>query len=66
VNEFRRFYDDMNTQLLQANITVLRYDGENDDIIQRASFPDGLTESWRVIDNPGGGDCLFFAISLLL
>ena len=66
VNQFRRYYDDYNTQVLQANIAVLRFDGENDGILQRAPFPDGLTESWRVINNPGGGDCLFFAISMIL
>ena len=63
VQHFTRFYDQINTILLQSNIEYLCINAEKDGILQRKEDLLHIVESWRVIDNPGGGDCLFLAIA---
>jgi len=61
-----RNFDEDYTETLREHVTDL-YDSALRDncIFQRLNDVDEMITSWNVTNNPGGGDCLFYAISQL-
>jgi len=66
-NENERWTDAETTLTLQENIIYLYEDSIRERIT--GNLPEeqkmDLIESWKVIDNPGGGNCLFYAIAMI-
>jgi hypothetical protein len=65
--ENEKFSDGNNTLILQENIIYLYEDAIRERLI--GNLPEeekmDVIESWKVIDNAGGGDCLFLAIAAI-
>lgn len=59
------FADAANTETLQENIIYLYEDAIRERLTPNLSEDEknDIIESWKVIDNRGGGDCLFLAIA---
>lgn len=63
-----RFFDQDNTLILQEQLSYLYDEALRDDCLQHRLNERDLSlivSGWSVINNPGGGDCLFYAISTL-
>jgi len=62
-----RWTDGETTLTLQENIIYLYEDSIREHLT--ANLPEeqkmDIIESWKVIDNPGGGNCLFYAIAMI-
>jgi hypothetical protein len=65
--ENERWTDGDTTETLQENIIYLYEDAVRDHIGDNLTEEEKMEiiESWKVIDNPGGGNCLFYAIAMI-
>lgn len=66
-HENERWTDGQMSLTLQENIIYLYEDAIREHLT--ANLPEeqkmDIIESWKVIDNPGGGNCLFYAIAMI-
>jgi len=64
---FQRFYDNDNSVILRKHIANLYESGITIGVLNQIN-PEEIDKNvlkWSVIDNPGGGDCLFYAVSMI-
>jgi len=67
LKEYEKNLDSRNSSSLRSNINFLYDDGIRDGVIDILPANDisDIINSWNVIDNAGGGDCLFLAVAML-
>ena len=67
LREYEKNLDSTNSILLRGNISFLYDDGVRDGVVDILPNNEivNIIDSWNIIDNAGGGDCLFLAASML-
>jgi hypothetical protein len=62
-----KYFDQDNTIILQKHIANLYNSGVSDGVIQQINEDEinNTIKNWAVINNKGGGDCLFLAIAMI-